>query len=453
MSNEQLDPSVEVVHLQRLLYIQPGCLMRLGGDGVVLAANEAALTLLGMQSGQQALGRDFAGWIPPDQRDRWQAFTVQVIGGSPASLECDIINASGHQQATLLHGVPLTDHPDGVPSMAVAARVVSGRRQLEVAVVEREEILRELEGTIHALQTRHQTDLEARDRELDESAAACAVAEAACRQALADRQQGQAALEELSERHQQLTTERAAERQRVLERLEAMAVQHRQDLVAAQNAPERNRLLATIEERDATVRQLETAHAAAQADLDAVVDDRLRLEASMREAEARHQARERETEHRLAVLHQSEQDARQQRDELQGRLDQIRVAHRDLAAEHAATADERDRLFRNLAEQAVRSGALAAHGRQLMPLAFAGRAARDVASQLRQHLERVDDLATGMLVTGVVDSAMRPALEQLRGEAAQASALADEILTGVDGQPITESADCPVVSGDERRSR
>ena len=381
MSIEQLDPSVEVVHLRHLLDIQPSCLMRLGGDGVVLAANDAALTMLGMQSCQQALGRTFAAWISQDQRERWHAFTVQVIGGSPASIECDIIDASGRQQKALLHGVPLTGHPDGVPSMAVAARAVSGQRQLEAAVVEREAALRELEAerqetrallgkaharqqqlerTLHALETRYQTDLEARGRELDESIAACAVAEAACRQALADRQQSVAALEDLAARHLQLTTERAAERQRVLELLEAMAVEHRQELAAAQHAPERNRLLATIEERD--------------------------------------------------------------------------------------------RLARTLAEQAVRFTALAAHGRQLMPLAFAGRAARDIASRLRQHLERVDDIATGLLVAGVIDSSMRPVLEQMRGEAVQASALVDEILTGVDGQPITELADCPVVSGDERRS-
>jgi len=461
--------------------------MRLGEGGVVLAANDAALMLLGMQSGQQALGRAFAAWIPPEQRDRWHAFTAQVIGGSPSSIECDIIDVPGNPQATLLHGVPLADHPDGLPSMVVAARAVSGQRQLEAAVLEREAVLRELEaeredararlaeardrqrqleGALHALESRVQADLDARARELDAAVAACAVAEATCQQALADRCQGEAALEELTAQHEQLTTERAAERRRVLELLEAIAVQHREELLAARNAPERQRLLAALDEREAAIRQLETARAAVQAELQAARDDRRRLDASMQEADARHQAREQEMQQQLAALQLSEQDTRQQRDDCQAQLNHVQgaclqlqttlgrqeTAHRELAAEHAAVADERNRLARHLAEQAVRFTALATHGRQLMPLAFAGRAARDIASRLRQHLERVDDFATGMLVNGSLDHSVRPAMEHLRGEAAQASALADEILAGVDGHATAESDHCPLVSGDERRS-
>jgi adenosyl cobinamide kinase/adenosyl cobinamide phosphate guanylyltransferase len=182
----------------------------------------------------------------------------------------------------------------------------------------------------------------------------------------------------------------------------------------------------------------------------------MRLLQVIDDEEARYRAErkehERDAQQWLAVLQQSEQDARQQRGELQDQLDQIQTANQDLAAECAATADERDRLARTLAEQAVRFTVLTEHGRHLMPLAFAGRAARDIASRLRQHLERVDDFATGMLVTGDIPSSTRPALEQMLGEAAQASALADEILSGVDGQQIAESADCPIVNRDERRS-
>jgi len=116
---------VEVTHLRRLLDTQPSCLMRLGADGTVLAANDAALKLIGVTSGAQVLGRDFSVWVPLDQRDRWTAFTNGVVQGYPASVECEIVAPSGERQPTLFHGVPLTDHPDGVASMAIAARAVS----------------------------------------------------------------------------------------------------------------------------------------------------------------------------------------------------------------------------------------------------------------------------------------------------------------------------------------
>ena len=143
MRSQELDPSVEVAHLRHLLDSQPACLMRLGVDGTVLAANDAALMLMGVSSGAQALERDFAAWVPPDQRDRWRAFTIGVAKGSPASIECDITTPSGDRHPTLFHGVPVTEHPDGVASLAVAARAVAGQRQLEAAMVELEAQLRE----------------------------------------------------------------------------------------------------------------------------------------------------------------------------------------------------------------------------------------------------------------------------------------------------------------------
>jgi PAS domain S-box-containing protein len=148
--DQELEPSVEVVYLRRLLDIQPGCLLRLGEDGTVLAANDAALMLLGVKSHAEVLGRDLASWFPPDQRDRWRAFTIGVIQGVPASIECDITTPPGDLHPTLFHGVPLADHPDGGVSMAVTARAVSIQRRLEAAVVQHEDRLRELDAARRA---------------------------------------------------------------------------------------------------------------------------------------------------------------------------------------------------------------------------------------------------------------------------------------------------------------
>lgn len=238
MNNLELDPTLEVIHLRRLLDIQPGCLMRLGADGVVLAANDAALTLLGMTSHAQALGRDFAAWIPPDQQDRWKAFTLQVIRGAPASVECDVAAPNGDRQAVLFHGVSLIGHPDGVASMAVAARAVSGQRNLEAAVVEREELLRESDA--EQLQARERlAEADANRRQLEENVhslaeavAARGAAEAACDHALSECRRLETALEAFAARHAEMTTERAAERRRVLQLLDAIAVKHREELAA-----------------------------------------------------------------------------------------------------------------------------------------------------------------------------------------------------------------------------
>ena len=123
MNYQELDPSVEIAQTRRLLGIQPGCLLRLDKGGVVLAANDAAPALLGVESAQQALGRTFTTWLSPEVGERWDAFAARVIGGTPASFECDIVDASGVRHTTLFHGAPLI-HPDGLPSMVVSARAL-----------------------------------------------------------------------------------------------------------------------------------------------------------------------------------------------------------------------------------------------------------------------------------------------------------------------------------------
>ena len=314
--------------------------MRLGADGTVLAANDAALKLIGEASGARVLGRDFSAWVPPDQRDVWTAFTTGVVQGHPASVECDIAAPYGDRQPMLFHGVPLSDHPDGVASMAVAARAVSGQRQLEAAVIELEEQLHErdaerfmararlaesassqrelaekvgaLEASLrppgadaeHDEQVRQlKADLEVRATALSEAEAAQRAAEAKAARALADVQQLEVALDGFAARQKQMIADRAAERQRLAEMTEAAASRQEQELNAARDA----------QEREAALRELEAAHAS--------------LEASHASLTAEH--------------------------------DSLTASHASLAAAHASLTAEHDRFVRSLRQQVVHLEALA----------------------------------------------------------------------------------------------
>ena len=373
--------------------------MRLGADGTVLAANDAALALLGVPSGTQALGRNFSVWVATDQRDQWSTFTSGVVEGHSASIECDIAAPTGVRQPTLFHGVPLTDHPDGVRSLAVAARAVSGQRQLEATVVELEETLRErdterlkartrlaeaeegrrqLAEKVDALETRLReqetaraddgllrqlrADFEARDAALAEAEAARRVAEAQAAQARADLQQLELALDGFAARQKQMAAERAAERQRLQEMSELLAARHEQELAAARNDPERERLAARLQDREATVRALEQSWAEQQAALEQAQTHRTSLEAAVQEAQAAAAAagaREREARAEHAVMTAQLGDAlaacHQREEELRERV----AAHAVLAAAHEALKTEHERFVGALREQAARLGALA----------------------------------------------------------------------------------------------
>jgi hypothetical protein len=388
VQNQELEPSVEVAHLRRLLDTQPSCLMRLGADGTVLAANDAALMLLGVQSGAQALGRDFSAWVPMDQRERWKAFATGVVFGHAASIECDIAAPTGDRQPTLFHGVPLTEHPDGVSSMAVAARAVSGQRQIEAAVVELEEQLRErdadrlkararlaeaeasrreLSDKLAQLEARLRqreaapaddgqlrqlrADLEARDVALATADAARRAAEAKAAAALADVRQLELALDGFAARQKQMAAERAAERQQFQEMSDALAARHEQELAAARDLPERERLAAKLQEREATVRALEAAWTEQQAALEAAQQAREHLEAELQ--------RTREASDERGALAARLDEVTEACREREATLRQKEAAQVRLAAAHAALTADHERLVRGLREQAGRLEALA----------------------------------------------------------------------------------------------
>jgi hypothetical protein len=341
VNSHELDPAVEVVHLRRVLDTQPACLMRVGADGMVLAANDAALMLLGGRSRAEALGQDFARWIPPDQHDRWRAFTQGVIGGSAASIECDVAVPSGDRYPTLFHGVPLADHPDGVASMAVAARVISAQRQVEAVVGELRKQLherdaerlraetrlveagtrqRQLTEAVEALEAQLRersageegqlrqlrAELQARDEALVAAEGARRAAEANCARALADVRQLEMALNEFANRQRQLSAERQAEHENAQSRATLESA-----LQQAQQA------LARSEERE-------------------------------QEADAGRDALQRRLEQALAACQDRE-----------AALLQLQTAHESLVATHAASTVERDRLVSALREHAVHLEALA----------------------------------------------------------------------------------------------
>ncbi len=329
MNNQELDPSVEAAHLRRLLDVQPGCLMRLGADGTVLAANDAALTLLDLASRAEALGRDFTAWVPPEQHDRWKAFASAIVQGVPASIECDITTASGERRPALFHAMPLADHPDGVISMLVAVRAVSGQRQLEAAIVELEEQLRQCDADRRTARE-SLAEAEAKRCELIDTVADL---EAKVRE-------GEAAGSQAEEQMRRLRAELQA-RDEALTAAKANLEARDEALAAAKaNLEARDEALAVADAiRQAAdakcahalgeVRQFEMALEAfdsrRQGEVEEARAGRLRLETALEEAK---QA--------IVLLEQREQQALQQREALQARLDEAEAASRQRETQREA---------------------------------------------------------------------------------------------------------------------
>src|SRR5258706_1541242 len=123
-------PSPDASYLRRLLDRQPACLVRVRLDGVLLACNDAALSLFDVATLGGILKTDLTHRLVAADRAKWQEFTTRVWANGAASLECQLVRTDG-ARPVVVQGVALKDHPDGVDSMLLSFRDQSQRHRLE----------------------------------------------------------------------------------------------------------------------------------------------------------------------------------------------------------------------------------------------------------------------------------------------------------------------------------
>jgi PAS fold len=124
----------EANHLRHLIEKQPACLLRVRRDGVLLACNEAGLSLLGRDDLTQVLDRAFVEHLEPDYHEPWREFAERVWTTGSGSVECGLVQRDDEARAVLFHATALHDHPDGAESVLLAARDTSEIRRLELAL-------------------------------------------------------------------------------------------------------------------------------------------------------------------------------------------------------------------------------------------------------------------------------------------------------------------------------
>ncbi len=121
----------EATYFRRLIEKQPAVLMRVALDGAVVAANDAAMGLLGAEDLDQLAGLMLPACVAPEHRDGWNEFTAAIAKGTSKSFECLFTNLVGTCRQIVFHGVPLIDHHDGLPSVILSAHDMSALRRSE----------------------------------------------------------------------------------------------------------------------------------------------------------------------------------------------------------------------------------------------------------------------------------------------------------------------------------
>ena len=117
-----LTPSSDPLYLRRLLERQPACLIRVRLDGVLLACNDAALSLFGVGARRAVLNTNLTDRIVPAQRTKWQEFMTRCWANGAASVECHLVIPDDNDRPVLVQGVALKNHPDGFESLLLNRR-------------------------------------------------------------------------------------------------------------------------------------------------------------------------------------------------------------------------------------------------------------------------------------------------------------------------------------------
>ena len=120
--------------LRSLVEKLPACIVRLSVDGVVLATNDRAVTLLGALNAAQLLKKQFDMIVTADARAAWTDFVVRVCAGETRSTEVAITTLDGIERTVEAAAVPSPAEFGRSPSLLMVLRDVTERKRLEAAV-------------------------------------------------------------------------------------------------------------------------------------------------------------------------------------------------------------------------------------------------------------------------------------------------------------------------------
>ncbi len=146
---------VREARLRSLVEKLPASIVRLSADGVVLATNDRAVSLLGASNPNQLLKKSFDAIVDEAGREAWTDFVVRVCAGETRSAEVAITTLDGIQRVLEAAAVPSPAEFGRSPSLLMVLRDMTDRKRLEAAVEQVTEFADEPEPEIET-----DTDLE-----------------------------------------------------------------------------------------------------------------------------------------------------------------------------------------------------------------------------------------------------------------------------------------------------
>jgi PAS domain S-box-containing protein len=442
IDNSTVALSSEADYFRQLIEKQPAVLMRLGLDGALMAANHAALGLLGAEHLDQLIGLTLTTCVAPEHRNRWTEFSAAIGNGISNSFECDFTNLVGTSRSIVFHGVPLMDNRDGVASVILSAHDMSTLRWSEAVFenadlqrrdpVEPPERVETQHGRLEQLERllrdgrNHLLDLRTK-RERENAEARSLAAQLAEREASLQRSvTAHAALSEALSAKERQNADLAAA---LAEHEHSAAEGARERLETEQRT--RDQLTKLTAERDELTELLDTR----EHELETAAEKQESLEERLQSALSEHtrlDALLNDRAERLETVEAARNIVTNERDDLHARLETTACEHRKLSAQLEEAATGRQRAEDALADVRLELDRLDAGTRQLLPLVSAGRLALEISGDLTVILAAIDARVASLLAGSPRESSARQDLQLLSADVFTASLLSREILLSSD---------------------
>jgi len=122
--------------LRALVDKLPACVIRLSPDGVVLATNSVALSLLGAAQPNQLLRKPLDALIDAEHHSSWKEFVARVCAGEQRSCEVPLTALDGVSRVLEAVAVPSPAETGASASALMVLRDVSDRKRLEASLEE-----------------------------------------------------------------------------------------------------------------------------------------------------------------------------------------------------------------------------------------------------------------------------------------------------------------------------
>ncbi len=170
-----------------MLETVPVCVMRVAGDGTILAMDIAALDMAEAERAEQMVDESWYERVVPDARAACRDFIERASRGEPGSFECQITKRYGTPRTVVLGAVRAPVDADGAPSALVVMRDLDKVRELEAGLAQYRQNLEALETALSEAEATHRPKLvEEQQAERDNLERALQAAVAQCQQLSAD---------------------------------------------------------------------------------------------------------------------------------------------------------------------------------------------------------------------------------------------------------------------------